>query len=106
MIVFFCATAPAAVNTIIATAIRIGENNPLILRTRLFFFMNVRTRNGVLNSLARILAENKSEIIAANKGDLEVCPPDDPVIIDRLKVNEPKVDAMIRSVLSVAEQPD
>jgi len=68
--------------------------------------MNAQTRNSVLNSLAGILSENKSAILAANKTDLAACPPDDAVIVDRLKVNEGKVDAMIQSVLGVAQQAD
>jgi len=68
--------------------------------------MNAQTRNGVLNSLAGILSENKSAIVAANKTDLAACPPDDPVIVDRLKVTERKVETMIESVLRVAKQTD
>ena len=68
--------------------------------------MNAQTRNGVLNSLAGILSENKSAIVAANKTDLAVCPPDDPVIVDRLKITERKVETMIESVLRVAKQAD
>jgi glutamate-5-semialdehyde dehydrogenase len=68
--------------------------------------MNEQIRNGVLNSLARILAENKSGIVAANKLDVAICPPDDAVIIDRLKVDEGKVDRMIASVRSVIAASD
>jgi len=68
--------------------------------------MNAQTRNGVLNSLAGILSENKSAIVAANKADLTAGPPDDPVIVDRLKVTERKVETMIESVLRVAKQAD
>jgi len=68
--------------------------------------MNAQTRNDVLNSLAGILSENKSAIVAANKTDLAAGPPDDPVIVDRLKVTERKVETMIESVLRVAKQAD
>jgi glutamate-5-semialdehyde dehydrogenase len=68
--------------------------------------MNEQIRNGVLNSLARILAENKSGIVAANKLDVAICPPDDAVIIDRLKVDEGKIDRMITSVRSVIAASD
>jgi glutamate-5-semialdehyde dehydrogenase len=57
--------------------------------------------NQVLNSLARLLDEHKEQIIAANRVDLETCPPDDPVIFDRLKVDEDKVEKMIDSVKKV-----
>ncbi|MFT3743396.1 MAG: glutamate-5-semialdehyde dehydrogenase [Pyrinomonadaceae bacterium] len=54
----------------------------------------------------RLLAEHKADILAANKLDVDACPPDDGVILDRLKVSEEKVDAMIASVRSVQELPD
>lgn len=68
--------------------------------------MDEHIRNGVLNSLARILEENKSGIVRANKLDVANCPPDDAVILDRLKVDEEKVDRMIASVRSVVAAPD
>jgi glutamate-5-semialdehyde dehydrogenase len=68
--------------------------------------MNANLRNKILNSLARLMAENKSAIVAANKLDVAACPPDDAVILDRLKVNEAKVVSMIASVKSVIASPD
>lgn len=68
--------------------------------------MNNNLRNKILKCLARLLAEHKADIVAANKLDIEACPPDDHVILDRLKVNEEKVDAMISSVKSVMNSPD
>lgn len=68
--------------------------------------MNVRLRNGILDSLARLLAENKSGLLDANRLDMLVCPPDDTVIFDRLKVDEAKVEKMIASVRSVIDSPD
>lgn len=68
--------------------------------------MNNNLRNNILKCLARLLAEHKADIVAANKLDIEACPPDDHVILDRLKVNEEKVDAMISSVKCVMNSPD
>ena len=68
--------------------------------------MNAKSRYDILNSLARLLAEHKSGILAANKLDIAACPPDDAVIFDRLKVNESKVESMVASVRSVIETPD
>lgn len=68
--------------------------------------MNANLRNEILNSLARLLAENKSGVVAANKLDVAACPPDDAVIFDRLKVDEAKVEQMIASVRSVIDSPD
>lgn len=60
--------------------------------------MNTNTRNSILSSLARLLQEHRAEIIAANQLDVYDCPPGDTVILDRLNVNDAKIDAMIVSV--------
>lgn len=60
----------------------------------------------VLLNLASLLDSERTAILEANAADLAACPPDDPVIVDRLKVNDEKIDAMIRSVESVAAQED
>ena len=60
----------------------------------------------ILNNLAALIDENREEILAANRADIAECPPDDAVILDRLKVDDAKIDAMIRSVKSVATQAD
>lgn len=67
--------------------------------------MNANLRNDILNSLARLLAENKSGIIAANRLDVAACPPDDAVILDRLKIDDAKVENMVASVRKVIEAP-
>lgn len=68
--------------------------------------MNTAVKNKVLKSLARLLGENKAEIVAANRLDIADCPKDDLVIFDRLKVDEAKVEKMIASVESVVNAPD
>lgn len=68
--------------------------------------MNTNLRNNILVSLARLLQENSSGIVAANGLDVAACPPDDAVILDRLKVDEAKVKNMIASVKSVVEASD
>ncbi len=68
--------------------------------------MSARLRNNILGSLARLLAENKSGIVEANRLDVAACPPDDAVILDRLKVDEAKVDKMIAAVRSVIDAGD
>lgn len=60
----------------------------------------------ILGTLASLLHSERAAILAANAADLEACSPDDAVIVDRLKVNDVKIDAMIRSVESVAAQSD
>ena len=68
--------------------------------------MNGNVRNNVLGSLARLLTENKTGVVAANLTDVAACPPDDAVIVDRLKVDEAKVDKMIAAVQSVIAADD
>ena len=68
--------------------------------------INEQLRNGVLKSLAKLLGENKQNIIEANKADIAACPKGDAVIFDRLKVDEAKVDKMIASVESVINAND
>ena len=68
--------------------------------------MNGNLRNDILKSLAWLLEGNRSRIIEANRLDIAACPPDDAVILDRLKVNDAKVDSMIASVNSVINSPD
>jgi glutamate-5-semialdehyde dehydrogenase len=66
---------------------------------------NKGTMDDVLRSLARLLAEERTAILEANKSDVAACPPDDIVIYDRLKVDDAKVDKMIASVMSVIALP-
>src|SRR5260221_9974504 len=68
--------------------------------------MNAKQKNGILNSLARLLGENKSDVIAANRKDVSVCPGDDPVILDRLRTDAAKIEKMAASLRSVINLPD
>lgn len=68
--------------------------------------MNGQKINDILNSLARVVAENRQEIINANQLDIAACPVDDAVIFDRLKVDETKIDQMSASIKSVVNAPD
>jgi glutamate-5-semialdehyde dehydrogenase len=68
--------------------------------------MNAQLRNDILESLAELLAENRQDIIEANKLDIADCPTDDAIIYDRLKVDDAKVDKMIASVKSVINASD
>jgi len=68
--------------------------------------MNANKRNAILTSLARLLKEHRAAIINANQLDVDDCPPGDAVILDRLKVKDAKVDAMIASVESVIAAND
>lgn len=66
---------------------------------------NENTIDDVLHSLARLIGENRTPILDANKADVATCPPGDEVIYDRLKVDDAKIDRMIASVEGVIALP-
>ena len=59
---------------------------------------STETKNRALKDLAKLIDDNKSEIIAQNKIDLDNAQNIDPTLIDRLKVDEKKVDGMVSAV--------
>ena len=63
-------------------------------------------KNNVLLSLSKLISENRSEILLQNRLDLHAFSGMDESMKDRLKVDETKIDGMIRSLLEVAEQND
>ncbi|MBC9796171.1 glutamate-5-semialdehyde dehydrogenase [Sinomicrobium weinanense] len=63
-------------------------------------------KNKVLESMERILDEEREAIIAANKKDLDAFDSADRAMYDRLVVNEAKIDGMIQSVKEVRSQDD
>ncbi len=68
--------------------------------------MDSESRNNVLALLASLLDTEREAILAANRLDIAACTADDPVIVDRLRVDEKKIEAMIASVESVAAAAD
>lgn len=68
--------------------------------------MDANQRNGILESLARLLDENRHGLLEANQSDVASCPADDAVILDRLKVDDKKIDRMIGSVREVIAADD
>lgn len=68
--------------------------------------MNSNARKNILESLSRLLDEGRSAILDANRIDVAACDADDQVIVDRLKVDESKIDAMISAVKNVNAAPD
>ena len=68
--------------------------------------MKQESRNNILESLSRLLAEHRADIVAANQLDVSACSHDDAVILDRLKVSDEKVDSMIASVKNVIAAND
>ncbi|WP_194766733.1 glutamate-5-semialdehyde dehydrogenase [Tamlana sp. I1] len=68
--------------------------------------LTIETRNAVLLKMAVLLEEEREAIININKEDLEAYKGDDISMFDRLKVDDSKVDEMIKSVTHLASQED
>lgn len=58
-------------------------------------------KNAVLDELAVLIDARRAEIIAANQADMEVAGSLDPTLVDRLKVDDKKVDGMVDAVREV-----
>jgi glutamate-5-semialdehyde dehydrogenase len=63
-------------------------------------------KNKVLTSLAGLLKNHKVAIMEANRSDMLAFPDMDESMRDRLKVDEKKIEGMIRSLEEVAQQAD
>jgi glutamate-5-semialdehyde dehydrogenase len=63
-------------------------------------------KNKVLQSMMKQLNQNREQIIAANKKDLDAFNREDQALYDRLVVDNAKVDDMIKAVMEVAKQDD
>lgn len=68
--------------------------------------LSTTVKNKVLQSMERLLDENRSAILKANKKDLERFNLEDQAMYDRLIVNNAKIDAMITSIKEVRSQED
>ena len=68
--------------------------------------MVISQKNNVLLGLADLLTRHKSEILLKNELDMNSFSDMDASMKDRLKVDENKVDGMIRSLQEVASQDD
>ena len=69
--------------------------------------LSTEDKNGALKAMASSLIENCEEILAAN--DLDVIKADgtvSEVMIDRLKLNKDRIEAMAKGILEVANLPD
>lgn len=68
--------------------------------------LNTDKKNQVLESMMQQLEERRTEILEANKRDLDAFDREDRALYDRLVVNEAKIDDMIRAVKEVKDQED
>ncbi|WP_276168003.1 glutamate-5-semialdehyde dehydrogenase [Zobellia alginiliquefaciens] len=63
-------------------------------------------KNNVLDTMVRILDENRAELLEANKKDLDLFNKDDQALYERLIVDDKKIDEMIAAVKKVRSQED
>tara|TARA_R110000765_G_scaffold418163_1_gene521412 strand:- start:243 stop:1442 length:1200 start_codon:yes stop_codon:yes gene_type:complete len=63
-------------------------------------------KNKVLDSMIKIIDKNRTQILEANKQDLDAFTRDDQALYDRLVVNESKIDGMITAIKEVQAQED
>ena len=68
--------------------------------------LSIEKRNAVLLTMASLLQEERKTIIDINKTDLDAYKGGDISMYDRLKVDDSKVDEMIKSVTHLASQDD
>ncbi|MDP5106417.1 MAG: glutamate-5-semialdehyde dehydrogenase [Polaribacter sp.] len=68
--------------------------------------LSIETRNAVLLTMAALLEQERNTIISINKKDLEAYKGDDISMFDRLKVDDSKVDEMIKAAKHLASQDD
>lgn len=63
-------------------------------------------KNAVLSSMEKLLHKHKSELLEANKKDLDAFTKKDQALYDRLVVTDKKVDQMVQAVKEVRLQED
>ncbi len=68
--------------------------------------LSITQRNAVLTSMAKLIEENQTAILAANLIDLDRYTGDDISMRDRLKVDQSKIDGMLLSLVQLASEPD
>jgi len=68
--------------------------------------MDRNQKNSILSFLAALLQQHRQEIRVANRADMDAFPDMDDSMRDRLKVDDHKIDGMIRSLEEVAAQSD
>lgn len=68
--------------------------------------LDITTKNNVLQSMTRILDENREALLKANKKDLDAFQKEDQAMFDRLIVNNKKIDGMIKAINEVKAQED
>lgn len=68
--------------------------------------LNIAQRNAVLNTMAKLIASEKTAILSANKIDIDTYDGGDLAMSDRLKVDQSKIEGMILSLKQLTNEPD
>jgi len=68
--------------------------------------LSIETRNAVLRTMAKLVEQERNQIILTNQEDLAVYDGSDLAMEERLKVDDKKVDEMILSLNQLASQED
>jgi glutamate-5-semialdehyde dehydrogenase len=68
--------------------------------------LDTAIKNNVLESMTKILDENRELLLHANKRDLEAFKKEDQAMFDRLILNDKKIDGMITAINEVKAQQD
>lgn len=68
--------------------------------------LQTKIKNKVLGCMVRILNENRSQLLEANKKDLDLFDKDDQALYERLVVDHKKIEEMIRALRRVRVQDD
>ncbi len=70
-------------------------------------FLDTKTKNDALLKMAKALLDNSDKILAANKIDIENAKGKiSDVMIDRLTLNQSRIDGMAKGIIDVANLPD
>ncbi|MCK0158668.1 glutamate-5-semialdehyde dehydrogenase [Cellulophaga sp. F20128] len=65
-----------------------------------------KLKNKVLDSMLKIIEEHRVEILEENKKDIAAFTKDDQALLDRLIVNNNKIDGMLQAITEVKDQED
>jgi glutamate-5-semialdehyde dehydrogenase len=68
--------------------------------------LSSEVKNRVLNSMIKIIEARRPEILTANRNDINSFGNADTVLLDRLLLNDKKIDGMIQALAEVAQQND
>src|SRR5680860_484971 len=68
--------------------------------------LETKIKNNVLGCMVRILNENRTQLLEANKKDLDLFDTDDQALYERLVVDHKKIEEMIRALRNVRVQDD